>query len=314
MKRHVWTPAWIATAMLSAAIATAALGGGYRRDAASEGAATAVGAAARTTLGPFRLGQQVRNRAHLKLRLELGGGGRPQTLDILGDWAATPTDIHDGVVEVQCALGNVEATIAANLDASTAGANQAQERAARELATALAAPFFISYRADGAIANLWFSRGVNPTIANVMMTLAGTQQLVRGRPAEPAWVVVERDVNGQYTAAYRESGPGRFDKKKARYVTASPIANAVTGQLASAAGPRLQPSIRIERSDLELRVDPQGRLLEVRGEDRVVFELGSPGLEMTTTVEVELGDGRTVEHGPIAPGDLRLGEIGRAHV
>jgi hypothetical protein len=293
MKRQRWTSTWTLTVMLMAALAPAALSG-------SDPRRVAPGPSARS-LGPFRLGQQVQNRAHLKLRLELGGRGRPQALDVAGDWATTPTDIHDGVVEVQCALANVEASLDANPNPTAAGvaSSAAREdlvRAAHELAAALATPFFVSHRADGSIAGLWFSRGVKPTIANLLMTLAESQQLVRSRPGEPAWVVLERDVNGQYTAAYRESGQGRIEKQKARYLAANALTNAVIpGQLAGATGQRLQPSIHIERSDFELRTDPQGRLLEVRGAESIVFALGSPGLEMKTAVEVELGDGRIVE-------------------
>lgn len=291
MKRH-WIPTWTMLAVLTAfALTAVALTGGGRPAPLSPGATEAP--PARTALGPFRLGLEVRNRAHLTLRLEFGQG-RPQTLDVVGDWATTPSEIHDGIVEVACGLSNVEVRLDADLGTGAGNAGgAAQQRAARELAVALSAPFFVSYRADGSIAGLWLARDVNPTIANVLMTLAGTEQLVRGRPGEPAWVGVERDVNGQYTAAYRERAPGRFEKQKASYLAASPIANAGAGQLASVAGPRIQPAIRIERSDFELRADAQGRVLEVQGEERITFELGSPGLAMTTSATVELDDART---------------------
>jgi len=44
-----------------------------------------------------------------------------------------------------------------------------------------------------------------------------------------------------------------------------------------------------------LRTDPRGRLLEMKGSEALVMELGAPGLVLTTTVELAISDAQTLD-------------------
>jgi hypothetical protein len=254
------------------------------------------------TIGPFRLGEQVRNRATLKLRLELGPKAKPQDVEIGGDWTATPTDIADGLVQVACGIANARV----HLTAGPVGADKSAERDAdgmtrgeREIAASLASTqLFESYRPDGAAVGLWFPRGTNPSIGNLLITIASAQQLVRAPQAGPAWVVEERDANGRYLAAYRETAPGSVFKQKARYLETNPIkatGGPALASVANGAGAAAAPATRIDRSDFELRADAGGRLLGLRGLEVLSIDFGAVGLSIRTSVELTLDDGVTAE-------------------
>ncbi len=248
-------------------------------------------------VGVFRLGDEVTNRATLKLRLELGPKAKPQELEVTGTWTATPTDAQDGLVQVASALSDVTVRLTQGSAGSWPGAG-GMTRAEQEIATALAGThFFESFRPDGAAAELWFPRGTNPAIGNLLITVASAQQLVRGPQPQPAWIVEERDANGRYLAAYRETTPGRYIKQKARYLETNPIR--ATGGLALAslsraagAGAAAGPVTRIKRSDFELDADGRGRVLGLRGLEVLSIDFEAAGMSMLTTVQLSLEDGR----------------------
>jgi HEAT repeat protein len=234
----------------------------------------------------------------MKLNLALGGRGASQGMEIVGDWVTTPTDAKDGLVEVACQLSSVEVRLAA--EGSGTGAPSAGEdpsRAERELAESFAAVrFFASYEASGAAVAFWFPRGTNPSVANLLITLVGEQQLVRSAPGDTAWVVHEHDANGEYLAAYQEVAPGRFDKRKARYIEADGlIAAQVAGPVAGVGvgtDSTLRPVVRVDRSKFDLRADGRGRLIALRGGEGLTVELGTAGLAMRTSVDIELAEGQ----------------------
>src|SRR5688500_14633095 len=128
-----------------------------------------------TSLGAFRLGDQIHNKARLKMALEMGAGAPPQELALSGDWTATVTDIHDGVAEVACALSAVTTSVRQ----PTGGAAAVPPEAEREMAAALSQRFYVSYRADGAATGVWFPRDMNPSISNLLLAMASARQMVR---------------------------------------------------------------------------------------------------------------------------------------
>jgi hypothetical protein len=108
-------------------------------------------------------------------------------------------------------------------------------------------------------------------------------------------VTTERDANGQYLAAYRQEGAGRYTKMKARYLdTIQPPGGAPRAFAGPMSGPP-RTFMRVERSEHELRADGGGRLLEVRGSEVLVLQIGGPGVALKTTVALELGGGRLAD-------------------
>jgi hypothetical protein len=284
--RKIQTAALLTVVGAAVVIGAGNCGGGRAKKGSS---------AAGQIVGPFRLGEQVRSRATMSVRLEMGGHGKPQEMEVSGVWVTTPTDIRDGQVAVACSLA--EATV--HLGQAGVAGDSAQ--AERELARGLGGTrFYLTYRSDGTAAGLWFPRGTSPGVANLLVTLAGAQQVVQSRPPTTAWVVTEHDANGEYLAAYHETAPGHLTKLKARYLAPEQGQAQVqvgTGSpaQAEASAETTAPSIHIQRSEFALRTDPRGRLLEMKGSEALVMELGAPGLVLTTTVELAISEARTLD-------------------
>jgi hypothetical protein len=240
-----------------------------------EGRGEAASGAA-SVLGPFRVGEEVRSRAHVTVRLELGRGAPPQEMELEGEWRATVTDVGGGLATLACELAELRASAGEGLDA---GARQAETGA--ELASELGRRFFVRQRANGAVFEVWLPRGMKPAMANILLTLVGEAQLVRPAQAQSAWILEERDVNGAYLAAYQETEANRFHKQKARYLDVTAGVRAAPGANAST-----PPQIRIDRSDIDLVADTGGRLLELRADDTTTIELS--GLSFTVSLRFTL--------------------------
>jgi hypothetical protein len=222
--------------------------------------------AARTSLGPFLLGEQVASRAHMTMKLDTGEDGPPQQVEIQGDWTATVTDIHDGLAHVSCQLSNAVAR---------AGQGRQQQDGERQLVQELERRFFVSQRADGAIDRVWLPKGLNPSIASMLVRLAAAGQLVQpAGDAQPAWVVRERDASGQYMAAYRQIGAGRFTKQKSSYMQSA------------GAGQKLP--ISVERFRHDLRAGARGRVLEADVDEVLAIDTGVQGLSFKVALAVTL--------------------------
>src|SRR5262249_23589758 len=152
---------------IGAAIAILAATGGSLLFARRHGA----GAASADRLGAFHLGEQIRNKARLKVTLEMGAGAPPQELAGAGGWTAAVADIHDGQAEVACELSNVTSSVRVPGPGGAAQPAPPPE-AEREMAAELSQRFFVSYRADGAAVGVWFPRQLNPSIAHLLLTMA----------------------------------------------------------------------------------------------------------------------------------------------
>ena len=238
-------------------------------------------------LGPFRVGEEVRSRARVTVRLDLGRGAPPQEMELEGEWRTTVTEVGDGLARVACELADLRAT-AREGSADSARAADAGPELAREIGRR----FFVSQRADGSVFEVWLPRGMKPAMANILLTLAGEAQLVRPPQAQPAWIIEERDVNGAYLAAYQETAPGRFHKQKARYLEAVAAAQAAPATAAPGqpnAGANVRPNVRIDHSDIDLVADARGRLLELRADDTTTLEVA--GISFTVSLRFTL-DGR----------------------
>jgi hypothetical protein len=241
-----------------------------------------------SVLGPFRVGEEVRSRAHVTVRLDLGRGAPPQEMELEGEWRTTVTDVDGGLATIACELAELRASAGEGVDAA---ARQAETGA--ELASELGRRFFVRQRANGAVFEVWLPRGMKPAMANILLTLVGEAQLVRPAQAQAAWILEERDVNGAYLATYQETEPNRFHKQKARYldvgadVRAAPGANAPT-----------QPHIRIDRSDIDLVADGRGRLLELRADDTTTIELS--GLSFTVSLRFTLEKAQRLSNAALA--------------
>jgi hypothetical protein len=250
--------------------------------------------AASAALGPFRVGEEVRSRAHVTVRLDLGRGAPPQEMELEGEWRTTVTDIDGGLARVACELGDLRATaregVGASAHASEAGAELAREIGQR---------FFVSQRADGSVFEVWLPRGMKPAMANILLTLAGEAQLVRPAQAQAAWIIEERDVNGAYLATYQETAPGRFHKQKARYLDVAAEARTAPGATATAPAPApAQPHIRIDRSDIDLVADAGGRVLELRADDTTTVELA--GISFAVSLRFTLDQARMLSNPALA--------------
>jgi hypothetical protein len=271
---------------------------GLAANCSRHGKSTAAGASSMGQIvGVFRLGDQVTHPASLKLRLELGPKAEPQEIQVTGSWSTTPTDVVDGAVLLACGLSDVKVHVP---NSPSGGPNGPVDmsRAEQELALGLSRiHFFESYRPDGSASELWFPKGTNPSLGNLLIAIAGAQQVVRPGQHESAWIIEERDANGRYLAAYREISPDRYSKQKARYLESNPV-QAFGGQrLASLSksasdGATPRPTTKIERSDFELHVDSRGRLLGLRGSEVLTIDLQAVGLSLRTSVELALGDGQ----------------------
>jgi len=269
-------------------LAALAVGGGAVTLARKHGGG--VVAASATELGPFRLGEEIRNRAQLALTLEMGAGAAPQALELEADVTATVTDIRDGLAQMGCELANIKTSMRQDQGGAAAQVMSPSLEAERAMAAELGRRFYVSYRADGAAAGVWFPRGLNPSIANILLTVAGANQLVRPAKAGQAWIVRERDVNGEYTAAYQETAPGRYTKQKAAYL------QAVRGAAAGApAGKTGEPAIRVERSKATLTATATGRVLELDQTEVLALDLGTSAMSFRVTSHVVLGGGRAAQ-------------------
>ena len=244
--------------------------------------------AAASVLGPFRVGEEVRSRAHVTVRLDLGRGAPPQELELDGEWHATVTDVDGGLATLACQLAELRASAGEGADAA---ARQAETGA--ELASELGRRFFVRQRANGAVFEVWLPRGMKPAMANILLTLVGEAQLVRPAQAQPAWILEERDVNGAYLATYQETEPNRFHKQKARYLDVA--ADVRPGPGANAPTP---PHVRIDRSDIDLVADARGRLLELRADDTTTIELS--GLSFTVSLRLTLENGQLLTNPALA--------------
>jgi hypothetical protein len=236
--------------------------------------------AGRTSLGPFHLGDEVRNRAHMKMKLDLGSGGAPQEIELDGDWTATVTDIHDGFAEVACQLSNLKASVRQHAGglSSSAPPPEPQPEAERQLAGELMRRFFVSYRADGAVASVWLPKAMNPSLSSMLLRLAGAGQLVRPAGAPAAWVVQERDINGEYTAVYQQSGPDRFTKQKGRYLRVDK---------------KDDLPVEVKHSKYELRADARGRVLEVEQDEALAIDVAAAGMSFKVALDLALREART---------------------
>jgi hypothetical protein len=227
-------------------------------------------------LGPFRVGEEVRSRAQVTVRLDLGRGAPPQEMELEGEWRATVTDVDGGLATIACELAELRASAGEGVDAA---ARQAETGA--ELARELGRRFFVRQRANGAVFEVWLPRGMKPAMENILLTLVGEAQLVRPAQAQAAWILEERDVNGAYLATYQETEPNRFHKQKARYLDVAAGAPSAPGGTAPP-----PPQIRIDRSDIDLLADARGRLLELRADDTTTIELS--GLAFTVSLRFTL--------------------------
>jgi hypothetical protein len=264
-------------AIAGAALVVLAVAGGLGgvRIARHRGAAPVV---ARTSVGPFHLGEQVSSRARMTMKLDTGAGAAAQEIEVQGDWTANVTDIHDGLAQVACQLSKAVARVdqGRNGQASAPQSGQQQE-AERQLAHQLMQRFFVSHRADGSIDRVWLPKGLNTSIAGMLLRLAAAGQLVHpAGDAQPAWIVRERDVNGEYLAAYRQEGEGRFIKQKSSYL--------------QSVGSSAKLPISVEHFRHELRADPRGRVLEADLDETVAFDVGMKGLSFKVTLAIALRD------------------------
>jgi hypothetical protein len=248
---------------------------------------------ATNSLGPFRVGEEVRSRAQVTVRLDLGRGAPPQEMELEGEWRATVTDVDGGLATVACELAELRASAGEGVDA---GARQAETGA--ELASELGRRFFVRQRANGAVFEVWLPRGMKPAMANILLTLVGEAQLVRPAQAQAAWILEERDVNGAYLAAYQETQPNRFHKQKARYLDVTAGARAAPGATPPGATAPTAPQIRIDRSDIDLVADARGRLLELRADDTTTIELS--GLSFTVSLRFTLENGQLLSNPALA--------------
>lgn len=254
------------------------------------------------SLGPFRVGETRRGPIALTLGMTTGqaSSAKTQKLRVSGEWATTPTDIHDGSVEIACRLSQVRVALEGAGPATDAAARAQSER---ELAAALEAPqFFVTAGAGGALSGLWLPRDVNPAVANVLVTLIGAQQLVQPDGRGPAWIVQEEDANGAYLAAYQELAPDRFKKQKARYLPPGPQAVPSASALAAAGPAAAPPQVLVTRSEQIFTTAPGGRVRAVQGAETLALSLGQ-ALSFTVDVELRL-DAPTVEQTPALAGEL----------
>jgi hypothetical protein len=225
-------------------------------------------------LGPFRVGEEVRSRARVTVRLDLGRGAPPQEMELQGEWRTTVTDVDGGLARVACELGDLRVTAREGV-----GASARESEAGVELAREIGRRFFVSQRADGSVFEVWLPRGMKPAMANILLTLAGEAQLVRPAQVQAAWIIQERDVNGAYLATYQETAPGRFHKQKARYLDV--VAAAQATSRTTAPSQTNVPTVRIDHSDIDLVSDAHGRLLELRADDATTLEVAGLSFEVS---------------------------------
>jgi len=231
-------------------------------------------------LGPFRIGEEVRSHAHVTVRLDMGRGAPPQTMDLDGQWRTSVTEADDRLATVAYQLVDLRASAAEGTDASARAVDTGAE-----LARELGQPFFVRHRANGEVFEVWLPRGMKPAVANILLTVVGEAQLVRPAPPQPAWILEERDINGAYLAAYQEIAPGKYHKQKARYLDVANQADSAP-TAPGATSEKTTPEIRIERSDIDLVSNEDGRLLELRADETTTIVLS--GLAFKVTLQVTL--------------------------
>ena len=225
------------------------------------------------------------------------GRAAPQRMELAGDRITTVTDIRGGDVQLACTLADLKVDLTDETSAQMEAADPTARAQARQvMANELSRRFYVTHRADGGAVELWLPRGTNPAIANIWLTLAGAAQLVRPSKPSPAWIVQERDTNGVYTAAYRETAPNHFTKQKAGYLgVQTTTAVAVRPGMNPASADRTVPVVRVESSSFDLSSTPSGRLLEMNGRETLNVEIGGLGLSFKVTVTVALADARTTQ-------------------
>ena len=222
----------------------------------------------------------------MKLAMNMAGRRGAQAVELGGELVFTVIAIEGGAADVACELRNALVKIAAPAGPEPAhGPDPNLRRAEQEFAAELSRRFILTRSENGAIVGLRFPKDLNRAAANLLMVLATATQFVTGPKGEKAWIVSERDPNGQYSAAYRELVSGRFHKQKAQYFPNSTLVADFEG-----AGASTPPSMRIVRSEADFDVDASGRVYRLRSRETLALAVLRRAFEVT--VEVELGPAR----------------------
>lgn len=243
-----------------------------------------------TSLGSARLGDQSLHRVKMKFAMRTPAMQDAQEVELSGELKMTVVAIEAGAADVLYELSG------ARVKVSAPPAGGPPRRADRdvsygesELSSMLSRRFFVSRRENGSISAVRFAKDMNPAAANLLMVLATSAQFVRGARSEPAWIVTERDPNGEYNAAYQQLEPGHFRKRKAQYLRVNP---ALDGQVpgravAGAAAP--QPSMRIASSESEFEIDSAGRVIAAKSRESLALEIMQHAFEVAIEVDFEPG-------------------------
>ena len=244
------------------------------------------------TAGRYGLGERYRMKLDLELTLRMSRAPE-QHAHLTGVLLTTPVDMHDGVVELEYKIEQTRVS----LESPGMPASGERASAEREMATGLSRTFYVRHRLDGAAIAVQFERGYNPALSNVLMTVVGNAQLVRGDTAAPTWTSVERDVNGEYLAAYADLGASKVTKRKLKYINndAAPAAGAGLSK-------SLVPQVKIEAASFDILASEQFRFTGTSGVERTLVSLGQTGITFDTELKLKL-EGCVVEHAPGAIDD-----------
>jgi hypothetical protein len=147
-------------------------------------------------------------RVHLSSRLSVRAPGQEEPQDL--------TQVIEGVLAMQ--IHDTEADeirVAFRLmDPSFVVSGTADAAMARLLSI----PFEVEFSADGEPRQFRMTGELEPQHRDVLKEVIRTFQVLIPQDAGDRWHTIEEDANGQYEADYTSPGPGRIEKRKARYV------------------------------------------------------------------------------------------------
>jgi hypothetical protein len=200
--------------------------------------------AAAPVAGNVASGEQRRWTVTFLARLEQAGGARPVEIDLSGDWLSTVSAARPDEYDVMLQLANVRLN----------GTNSVPAAQSEQLRQHLERPFWVTYRADGSLAAVYFYKDTDPGDRNLLQMVATECQFVNAPADRQSWTAIERDGVGRYTAAYRRDG-NVVTKHKLNYTDS---AGAIR--------------VSIDSSEMRFTVDRDGAIESVDGSNRVRLE------------------------------------------
>lgn len=210
-------------------------------------------------------GEQRRWTLDFRVQLEQLGGKTPVEVRLTGDWISTISGAHRGEYDAVLQFSNAQV--------SGAGVPGAAASAVGALQRRLERPFWATYRDDGALLAVHFSRGVDPSDQNLLQMIATEAQLVRDESSQARWTSLERDGAGSYLATYNRQEPNIVTKRKVNYIETDGATGVPVGAL----------HVTVDQSELRFLLNPDGEIDALDGTDLV--QIGFPGLKRTGGAE-----------------------------